>query len=194
MLLLVILWLLFFVSHSVLAANGVKNVSEKFLGRSFIFYRIGYNLLSLIFMAFILFILCFRHELNFLFSPNGFISYLGIIGMAAGVLIIILAFRNYDLSEFTGIKQLAQKMHHPEKLIIKGINKYVRNPLYTGIIVFVLGYFLQQPTWMNLVSLFIIYSYIYIGTVLEEKKLDQVFGEEYRKYKKDVKMLIPFLV
>ena len=113
--------------------------------------------------------------------------------MAAGVLIIILAFRNYDLSEFTGIKQLAQKMHHPEKLIIKGINKYVRNPLSTGIIVFVLGYFLQQPTWMNLVSLFIIYSYIYIGTLLEEKKLEQVFGEEYRQYKKDVKMLIPFL-
>ncbi len=157
MLLLIILWLLFFVSHSFLAANKVKAAVEKFLGSKFIFYRIAYNIFSLIFLALILFVLFFRYELNFVFQPNGFISFFGILLMVMGVVIMILAFRNYDLGEFTGIKQLAQKIHHPEKLMVRGINKYVRNPLYTGIIVLVLGYFLQQPTWMNLVSLLIIY-------------------------------------
>lgn len=193
MFLLIILWLLFFLSHSFLAANRVKAAAEKFLGSNFIFYRIAYNIFSLIFLALILFILFFRHELNFVFQPDGFISFFGILLMVMGVVIMILAFRNYDLGEFTGIKQLVQKIHHPEKLMVRGINKYVRNPLYTGIIVLVLGYFLQQPTWMNLVSLLIIYIYIYIGTTLEEKKLEEVFGEEYRIYKKEVKMLIPFL-
>ena len=193
MLLLIILWILFFVSHSFLAANGVKAAAEKLLGGSFVFYRIAYNIFSLVFLALILFILFFRHQLNFVFQPGAFNSLLGFILMPVGVVVMILAFRNYDLGEFTGIKQLAQKIHHPEKLMIKGINKYVRNPLYTGIIVLVLGYFLQQPTWMNLVSLFIIYVYIYVGTTLEEKKLEEVFGDEYRSYKKEVKMLIPFL-
>lgn len=193
MLLLIILWLLFFVSHSFLAANGVKATAEKFLGNNYIFYRIAYNIFSLIFLALILFILFFRHELNFVFQPDRFVSVFGIILMVAGVAIIILAFRNYDLGEFTGIKQLSQKIHHPEKLMIKGINNYVRNPLYTGIMVLVLGYFLKQPTWMNLVSLLIIYGYIYIGTTFEEKKLEEVFGDEYRTYKKEVKMLFPFL-
>ena len=77
--------------------------------------------------------------------------------------------------------------------MIKGLNAYVRNPLYFGIIIFIFGYFIHQPTWMNFVSLIIIYAYLYIGTALEEKKLETVFGEEYRQYKKRVKMLIPFL-
>ena len=102
---------------------------------------------------------------------------------------MFVSFKNYDLAEFTGIKQLAQKIHRPEKLVIKGLNAYVRNPLYFGIIVLALGYFLQQPTYMNLVSVFIIYVYLYIGTTLEEKKLEATFGNEYAEYKKQVKML-----
>lgn len=193
MILLVILWVLFFISHSYLAANKVKASAEKFLGDKFVYYRIAYNLLSLIFLSLILYILLFRHELDFVFQPTGFISFAGIVLMAAGILIMVLAFRNYDLGEFSGIKQLAQKIHHPEKLMIQGLNAYVRNPLYFGIIIFILGYFIHQPTWMNLVSLIIIDVYIYIGATLEEKKLEEVFGEEYRSYKRKVKMLIPFV-
>jgi protein-S-isoprenylcysteine O-methyltransferase Ste14 len=46
---------------------------------------------------------------------------------------------------------------------------------------------------MNFVSLAIIYIYIYIGATLEERKLEQVFGEEYKAYQRNVKMLLPFL-
>jgi len=35
--------------------------------------------------------------------------------------------------------------------------------------------------------------YILIGIQLEERKLIQEFGAEYLQYKKDVRMLIPFL-
>ncbi len=193
MALLVTLWLLFFVSHSWLAANSVKAHAEKLLGKFFIFYRIAYNIFSLLFLSLILFILVFRHQYNYLFVPGTAVSVLAVVLMAAGLVIMVLAFRNYDLREFAGIKQLAQKIHHPEKLMVQGLNKYVRNPLYTGIIVSVLGYFLYQPTYMNFVSMLIIYAYVYTGTRLEEKKLEQVFGDEYRAYKQRVKMLIPFV-
>jgi len=191
--LLIILWVLFFVSHSFFAANSVKAAIQKISGRNFIFYRIVYNLLSVVFLGFILYVLFFKHEMNYLFISSTLLNYTGIGLMIAGIIIMVLAFRNYDLGEFTGIKQLAHQIHHPEKLRITGLNKYVRNPLYTGIIVFILGYFLRQPTFMNLVSLIMIYAYIYIGTLLEEKKLGELFGEEYREYKQQVKMLIPFV-
>jgi len=194
MLLLVILWVLFFFLHSVLAANGTKAIAEKWLGGNFRFYRIAYNLLSLIFLSAILWLLTFRQDYNYLLANTGLVLFAGYGLMSAGGVIILLAFKNYDLGVFTGIKQIAQQIHHPDTLMIKGLNKYVRNPLYFGLIVFFAGYFLQQPTYMNLVTLSIVYGYIYIGTKLEEKKLEGVFGEEYRMYKRRVKMLIPFLL
>jgi protein-S-isoprenylcysteine O-methyltransferase Ste14 len=193
MTLLIVLWVLFFVSHSVLASNRVKAAAEVFLGAGFMFYRLVYNIISLAFLAGILYILFYAHDLNFVFPSNHYTHFASAILAATGVVIMFLAFRNYDIGEFTGFRQLAQKIHHPERLSYDGLNAYVRNPLYTGIILFVLGYFINQPTWMNLVTLIIIYLYIYIGTKLEEKKLEEVYGAEYRQYKKRVKMLIPFI-
>jgi protein-S-isoprenylcysteine O-methyltransferase Ste14 len=171
----------------------VKQYAEKYLGSAFRFYRIGYNLLSIFFLCGILYLMLLGDTSDSVFVPGGVSGVAGYVLMGAGLLIVILAFRNYDLGEFTGIKQLAQRIHHPEKLMIRGLNRYVRNPLYTGLIVFVAGYFLYAPTWVNLVSLAMIYLYIYIGATLEERKLAQVFGEEYRVYQQQVRMLIPFI-
>lgn len=193
MIVLIILWVLFFISHSLLAADSVKAAAEKVLGNFYRFYRIGYNLFSAVFLSAIMYILLLKHELNYVYSFSKYSSQAGWFFLFMGVLIMIISFRNYDLAEFTGIKQLAQKIHRPEKLVVRGLNAYVRNPLYFGIIILALGYFLQQPTYMNLVSVLIIYVYLYVGTTLEEKKLEAAFGDEYTEYKKQVKMLLPYL-
>lgn len=193
MIVLIVLWILFFISHSLLAADSIKAAAEKVLGNFYRFYRIGYNLFSAFFLSGIMYILLFNHELNYVYEFSKYSKQAGWFFLFMGVLIMIISFRNYDLAEFTGIKQLAQKIHRPEKLVIKGLNAYVRNPLYFGIIILALGYFLQQPTYMNLVSVLIIYAYLYIGTTLEEKKLEAAFGNEYTEYKKQVKMLLPYL-
>ncbi len=193
MVLLIVIWILFFVSHSLLAANRIKVIAQRTMGRYFVYYRICYNILSLIFLAFILYLLAFKDHSPLLLQPNNNVTWLGGATMLMGMLIVVLAFRSYDLGEFTGIKQLSRQIHHPEKLVVKGLNAHVRNPLYTGIIVLVAGYFFLRPTSMNFVSLAIIYIYIYIGATLEERKLEQVFGEEYKAYQRNVKMLLPFL-
>ena len=193
MVVLIILWVLFFVSHSLLAADVVKLAAQQVLGNFYRFYRILYNVFSAVFLSGILYVLLVKHEFNYVYSFNHYSTQAGWFFIFMGVLIMFVSFKNYDLAEFTGIKQLAQKIHRPEKLVIKGLNAYVRNPLYFGIIVLALGYFLQQPTYMNLVSVLIIYVYLYIGTTLEEKKLEAAFGNEYTEYKKQVKMLLPYL-
>lgn len=193
MILLITLWFLFFVSHSLLAANSVKQLAERHLGSAFRFYRIAYNVLSILFLCGILYLMLFGAGSDMVFAPGRVSGVTSYVLMGAGMVIMVLAFRNYDLGEFTGIKQLAQHIHHPEKLMVSGLNRYVRNPLYTGVIIFIAGYFLYSPTWVNLVSLVMIYLYIYIGATLEERKLAQIFGEEYRAYQQRVKMLIPFI-
>jgi protein-S-isoprenylcysteine O-methyltransferase Ste14 len=193
MVLLIILWAVFFFLHSLLASTQVKLRAETLLGPHFRFYRLAYNVFSLIFLSGILYLLVFA-DVDYLFAPTAVSTYAGYALMGLGLLIIVLAFRNYDLGEFSGIRQLAQQIHHPERLMITGLNRYVRNPLYTGIIVFAAGYLLWQPTGMNLATVIVLYVYIYIGTRLEERKLEAVFGEEYRAYKKRVKMLIPFVL
>ena len=194
MILLVVLWVLFFVSHSLLASNQMKAFAERTLGSYFRFYRLGYNLFSLIFLLGIIYILFYRHENVYVFTRSNSSMLIGFLLLLIGSWVMRKAFQNYDLGEFSGIKQLAEKIHKPEKLATGGMNAFVRNPLYFGIIIFVLGFFIYHPTWMDLATLVIIYAYLYIGTVLEEKKLEEVFGDEYRDYKKRTKMLIPYLL
>jgi protein-S-isoprenylcysteine O-methyltransferase Ste14 len=193
MLVVIVLWVLFFFTHSLLASHRAKEHAGQWLGSYFRFYRLGYNIFSVIFLGGILSLLIFSDSQDYVFFPTTLSVFAGSSLMGLGLVIMVLSFRNYDLSEFSGIRQLAQKIHHPEKLMVTGLNVYVRNPLYTGTIVFMAGYFLWQPTSMYLVTLIIMYIYIYIGTLLEERKLEEVFGEEYRAYKRKVKMLIPFL-
>ncbi|MCW5907790.1 MAG: DUF1295 domain-containing protein [Chitinophagales bacterium] len=193
MTLLVLLWVLFFSSHSLLAANALKNAARRLSPSFYRFYRLTYNVLSLLFLAAILYIIFYCHELNYVFDPNRISSVAAIVFLISGAVVTMLSFRNYDLREFTGIKQLKEQTPQPSKLVIKGLNMYVRHPLYFGLLLFILGFFLWQPTQMNLVSLAIIYCYIYIGIKLEEKKLVEEFGDDYRTYQQQVKMLLPFL-
>lgn len=193
MILLVVLWVLFFVSHSVLAANPVKAKAAVWLGNNYRFYRLFFNLLSLVFLGGILLVLLYRQPPNFMFQTGNVSMVLASLLILIGGAISVMAFRNYDLKEFTGIKQITEKGQHPSELVVKGLNAYVRNPLYFGLILFVLGLFFAQPTTMNLVSLLMVYAYLYIGVKLEEEKLLQEFGEPYRDYQSRVKMLIPFL-
>jgi protein-S-isoprenylcysteine O-methyltransferase Ste14 len=71
--------------------------------------------------------------------------------------------------------------------------QYVRHPLYFATVILILALFLLVPTQKMLLVLLISYSYILIGSRLEERKLVAIFGEEYQAYQKTVKALIPYL-
>ena len=77
-------------------------------------------------------------------------------------------------------------------LVIDGMHRYVRHPLYFGTLVFVWALFLIYPFLNNLICCSVITVYTLLGTIMEEKKLLIQFGNEYRKYQREVPMLIPF--
>ena len=110
--------------------------------------------------------------------------------MFAGIFVMYLSFKNYDLKEFVGTD--FQNKNQPE-LITEGLSEFVRHPLYVGILLFIWGSFGFFATEMYLTTALFLSIYVRIGIYFEEKKLVRTFGKKYEEYQKNVPMLIPRL-
>ena len=173
--------------HSFLAYPTIKSfLSDHVISRKY--YRLFYNSISVVLLFPILFIYQ-NIEANLLFV-NTLFSKIGLVVIGFGVILLILALKQYDLSEFLGTQQLNPDSKAPI-LITNGMNNWVRHPLYFAVLVLMLGWFLFTPLDKVLVIGIVSIIYILIGAKLEERKLEETFGESYKKYKKEVPMLIP---
>ena len=188
MFLLLFGWLLYFYLHSLLAATGVKQFITRYLSISSArVYRIGYNIIGLTGIVGLLY-LQFITPSALLFIPVSISFYMALLMMVAGLMIMLFAIKNYDWKSFIGITD-----EQAYSLVIAGMNKYVRHPLYSGTMLFVIGYFLWQPYVKNILLLAMMMIYLVIGIWYEEKKLVKVYGEAYKNYQRSVKKMIPFI-
>ncbi len=79
-----------------------------------------------------------------------------------------------------------------QELVTSGVYRYIRHPIYTGLIIaFVGGELVAKSYLIGLV--FFLALGAYYQAILEEKLLMDHFGDSYKKYMKRTKMFIPFL-
>jgi len=178
----------YFFIHSLLATEGVKRFFTKIFPSKF--YRLFFNFVAIAGLLPIVYFFL-KTERELLFDS----MILKIIGLGLAVLGLVLlkkAMKNYDLGEFVGTSQLKTNR---EKIIgnlnTSGMNSKVRHPLYFASLLLIWGTFLAIPANTVLVIAVVSTLYIFVGTVLEEQKLVNDFGEAYRRYQKEVPMLLP---
>lgn len=183
-------WSLCCFLHSYLADISLKHKISKTFPHSFRYYRLYYTIFSTgSFGA----VVWYQAQLA---SPNVFtpffVSYLaGILIASAGLVVMAICIGKY-FGRLSGLKTLfIDEVHTGNELIITGIHRYVRHPLYSGTFLFIWGLFIFVPYTSLLISNFIITIYTLIGIRLEEQKLVREFGDSYRLYQKKVPKLIP---
>jgi methanethiol S-methyltransferase len=187
---LVVLWLLFGVLHSVLAAEWFKRLMQRRLGGRYKYYNFAYSVFALLTLIGIL-IFQFNMESRLLFVAPGWVKLLLWLPVLVGVVIMAVVIKKYFFS-LSGIS-VFYKHQPPIALELGGLNRYVRHPLYFGTLLFVWGVFFVAPYLNGLLACIVITGYTLLGARLEEKKLVKQFGEQYVSYKEKVPMLIPGL-
>jgi len=183
-----LLWSLFGLLHSLFAAGSVKRYFTSLLGRYVRYYRPVYSLFALLNLGLVV---AEQFSMkSFYLGSFPLVKYLaGLFIGLPGAILMIVCIRKYFFNH-SGIKAFFGRDEKP-KLESDGIHAYVRHPLYLGTLATLWSIFLFFPLLSNLLACLAITVYTLIGIHLEEKKLLEVFGEEYAVYRRCTPMLIP---
>jgi protein-S-isoprenylcysteine O-methyltransferase Ste14 len=79
------------------------------------------------------------------------------------------------------------------ELVTSGPYHKIRHPIYTGIILAMVGTTIAVSLYW-LVAVFVIGAYFIYSAVVEERSMTQHFPDTYPAYKRSTKMLIPFIL
>ena len=182
-------WVLYCFLHSLLASLWLKQKAQKLMGQGFVHYRLLYTLFAFV----SLFALVF-YQLNLtpvLLFTSTLAFYTGLVIALFGLILMGICIKKYFMS-LSGLRSLFQE-RPSHQLIISGVHRYVRHPLYLGTFAFLWGFFLVKPHLSLLISNTIITLYTVYAITLEETKLVDEFGEDYRRYQAAVPKLLPRL-
>jgi len=79
----------------------------------------------------------------------------------------------------------------PDRLVTVGAYRHLRNPMYLGHLIFMLGLAVTFSSWLALALLVFHAGWFHLRVLRDERHLESRFGESYRLYKARVKRWIP---
>ena len=183
-------WLSFGVVHSVFAGVAAKRRLDPLFG---VYYRLAYNLWAGLHIAAVWALggaLIGDQPYDLEPGVAGAMTGIGV----PGVVVLVLALREYDLGRFSGMAKICAQMKgitlsEDEPLITGGLHLFVRHPLYLGVYLILWGratgdFGLATAVWGSV--------YLVIGAVFEDRKLLALYGDEFRDYKDRIPAVIPW--
>jgi protein-S-isoprenylcysteine O-methyltransferase Ste14 len=186
-------WVLWCTLHSALISTTVTDFAKKKLGGSFRFYRLFYNVVSLVTLIPLVY---YSHTLREapIFHWEGPLGIVQVFLLAVSIYLFVAGGRHYSWARFWGISQIkagraGSSLADSSTFVVSGIHRIIRHPWYLGGILIVWA---QDMSSSTILINMVISVYFMIGAVLEERKLVIEFGEKYREYQRTVSMLFPW--
>jgi methanethiol S-methyltransferase len=176
--------------HSLLASQRAKNAARRLLGpRSDRWYRLAFNLQAgLLFIPVLIVVAAFPGTVLYRMDVPWLILAVGV--QLAAVITLGIGLIQTDALHFLGLRQLlAPDPDQPPQLVVSGLYRWVRHPLYTAGLAFI-----WFTPWMSTSILAMnlgLTAYILIGSIFEEGRLLSEFGQAYIDYQNRVPRLIP---
>jgi protein-S-isoprenylcysteine O-methyltransferase Ste14 len=81
----------------------------------------------------------------------------------------------------------------PDRIVAEGPYRYLRNPMYLGHLIFMLGLAITFSSWLAVALLAFHAVWFHRRVLNDEAHLEARFGESYRAYKQNVKRWVPGL-
>lgn len=119
---------------------------------------------------------------------TGVLSYLAYPLWLAGAIIIIWCFWDFLVKG----RGTPAPIDPPKVLVVTGLYNFVRNPMYVGVEMMLIGHFLWFGFWLFLAyAVFFFLAFHTFILIYEEPTLKKKFGAAYEDYLKKVPRWIP---
>jgi protein-S-isoprenylcysteine O-methyltransferase Ste14 len=145
----------------------------------------------LVFVPVVILITTYNSSFSFeLIGPDRLLFWPGLAAAGLG-----LALATWTVTLFTKFGQgTPAPWDPPQKLVIRGPYRYVRNPMITGVLLLLLAetLLLQSLPIFLWLTFFLLLNNIYFP-LFEERSLEKRFAADYLEYKKHVPRWIPRL-
>ena len=121
-------------------------------------------------------------------SPEVPALYVGVVLVASGISLLAAC-----IWEFASRgRGTLSPVDPPKELVVQGLYRYVRNPMYLAVSLILIGEHMLTHSWQLLAYwavCFVIWNVFVIG--YEEPTLRRQFGESYERYARDVPRWVP---
>jgi len=176
--------------HSVLASLWAKRLARGSLGEAGArAYRLAYNVVAVLTLLPVLAVPAVSPGSELYRVRLPWVA-LTLAGQGLALAALAFGLLQTDPWHFLGVRQLVEKEgERPSRLVVSGLYRWVRHPLYTAGLVFI-----WLTPWMTTSVLALnlaLTAYILIGSGFEERRLTVEFGPAYTDYVRCVPRLLP---
>lgn len=118
------------------------------------------------------------------------------VTLAGGGIVLFIFGMTFVVVAARKILKVVGRVGHadPPRLVTDGPYRFVRHPVYCGLFLGVLGWFLMWGGTHSTFLLPVLYLMLRIESRLEEKQLEKKFGDQYVAYRKKTPAFFPVIL
>lgn len=125
-----------------------------------------------------------------IYAPLHFSQWIGVLPLTIGALVYLRCAWDFAV---TGLGTPAP-VDAPKVLVVKGLYRYVRNPMYVGVLSVILGQAILYGARVVFIYMLGVWAFFHVFVAFyEEPELRRQFGAQYEAYCRAVSRWIPSL-